>query len=73
MPLQWIAFWASCDNFLRNEEGTTAIEYAIIAAAMGSALLTAFNVLLEGGGLLAGIDDILNPPAPPMPMPGREG
>ena len=28
-------------NFLKNESGATAIEYALIAAAMGLALVTA--------------------------------
>ena len=32
-------------KFFRNEEGATAIEYGLIAAAMGLALVTAMPIL----------------------------
>ncbi len=35
-------------EFLRDETGATAIEYALIAAAMGLALLTSLPVLKGG-------------------------
>jgi len=36
-------------RFLQNESGATAIEYGLIAAVMGGAIITAFTAL--GGSL----------------------
>ena len=42
-------------NFLNNEDGITAIEYAIIGVAMSSALFFIFSS--EGTGFLESLED----------------
>lgn len=43
-------------NFIAQEDGVTAIEYALIAALIAAVLVTAVGVL--GGGLNAGFTKI---------------
>ena len=35
-------------NFIRNEDGVTAIEYALLAALIATALIAAVSVLSKG-------------------------
>ena len=36
------------NSFLKNEEGATAIEYGLIAALIGAALVTGLSLLSDG-------------------------
>ncbi len=43
-------------DFLENETGSTAIEYALVAALIGIAAIAAFTAL--GGAILTNFDDV---------------
>ncbi len=50
--------------FLREEDGLTTVEYAVAGGLIGLAVVGAFQALgLSVGGVITGIDNLLNPPA----------
>jgi pilus assembly protein Flp/PilA len=51
-------------KWLRDESGATAIEYGLIAAAMGAAIIPAIGSLSSGAGELYGIvSDLFSHPS----------
>jgi pilus assembly protein Flp/PilA len=51
------ALFSAVRQFVRDEEGITAIEYGLIAAVMAAAITTAFVAL--GDGIEAAFQDIV--------------
>jgi pilus assembly protein Flp/PilA len=50
--------------FLGEEDGLTTVEYAVAGGLIGLAVVGAFQALgLSVGGVITGIDNLLNPPA----------
>ncbi len=51
-------------KFVRDEKGLTTVEDAVAGGLVGLAVVGAFQALgITVGGVITGIDNIINPPA----------